>query len=166
MRLTVVAVRRVGGAVCEGVSYRRVTIRMGKDKKMKICALLLLGLSATLVEAQELNLGTLTVADVQRMYEAEGRTESTKKVFQTFFNGYGLGFVHGIASALIQSDIVSRDVSPDFANCMPNTQRLFYELLSVSDERANLSLAQFTGQSFLDQCQTTLTTLLENQNSS
>lgn len=110
---------------------------------MKKLALLLLCLSTTLAITQELSIATLTVGDFQKMYENDGEKALTQKVFQGFSNGYGLGFTAGVAVALLQADVVSRDVTPDFADCMPNTQRLFYEMLSVTDERANLNMAQY-----------------------
>ena len=126
---------------------------------MKTCALLLLGLSTTLVAAQDLNLGTTTVGDIQQIYEAEAQKELTQKFFITFFNGYGAGFIHGLAFAMLQADLVDRDVSPDFADCAPNSQRQFYELLAVSDAHVNLNVAQFAESVILDRCRITIEAL-------
>lgn len=127
---------------------------------MKIITLLILGISTTLAVAQQHPIATLTISDIQKMYENDGEKALAQKVFQAFFNGYGLGFSHGVASGLAQAGIVSEDVSTSFENCVPNSRNLFYEMLSVTDERANLNIALFIRKAYIDRCSSTITELL------
>ena len=131
---------------------------------MKICALLLLGLSTSIIGAQEMNLGTLTVGDIQKMYADEDRKALTQDLFITFFNGYMIGIVHGVSFTMFQADLVTEDVTSEIGDCAAvNTQRLFYEMLAVSDARLKLNVAQFAQRAFLDRCLTTIGTILEKE---
>ena len=67
---------------------------------MKVFAMLLIGLFVTPVSSQEVNMGNITVRDIQGMYEAESDKDEIQKTFQVFFNGYGIGFVAGTQVAL------------------------------------------------------------------
>ena len=133
---------------------------------MKKCVLLLIALSTTQIEAQEVSLATLTIGDLQKMVEAEGDSKraAIQDAFETYFNAYNVGFVQGIATALIQADIVVRDVSLDFSECVPrDLSRVFYEMLSVSDARLQLILPQFAATVFAERCEEPLRALWETE---
>lgn len=127
---------------------------------MKKLTLLIFGLFTTLAIAQQSSIATLTVSDIQKIFESESDKAATQRAFQGFFNGYGLGFSDGVASALAQAGIVSEDVAIKFVDCSPNSRNLFYEMLSVTDERASMNIAVFTRKAYIDGCYGTILELL------
>ena len=62
---------------------------------MKGCMLLLLLLemSTTVVEADELILATFTVKNIQEQYETGGRKESFQSAFTSFLTGHSLALL-------------------------------------------------------------------------
>lgn len=129
---------------------------------MKMYALLLFGVAATSVSAQEPNLGTFTVRDVQELYRA-GEQDENLKALVIFLDGYLVGHAQGTAWALARQGLVTRDISVDFADCAPNAGRLAYLVLGVSDERQSLNLPQFAAAEFRSSCATVLEALGEGR---
>ena len=117
---------------------------------MKKYLLLLLALSATQAHTQERSIATLTVADFQEMYESD--KERTQQAIQTYFNGYEVGFYDGVMSALVAARVITDRPVIDFTDCMPDTRKLVYEMMSVTDARADLTVPSFVMNAVLDRC--------------
>lgn len=130
---------------------------------MRILMLMMFCLSVTQVSAQDINLGDLSVGDIQQMYETEAEKELTKISFQIFFNAYMVGYYRGLSYAAFIAGFDDESISSKFADCAPNSKRLFYEMLGVSDERIKLNLAQFAENAMRDSCRNAINLLVLNQ---
>jgi len=118
--------------------------------------MLLLVLTATQADAEEHSIASLTVADCQNMYESESddHNREFQQATQAFFNGYVIGFVDGMVAALAVAGVISESEASEinFVDCMPDTGKLFYEMLSVTDERADMIVPTFVLQAVIGRC--------------